>query len=157
VQEELLIEAGRVPTPVEQELLQRVAQIVRRCEHELLNPSQPTSQASFNADRRASASSINSSYQATPLPLPTPTVQRFSLAVPPNVTGGEQVYVPIVRADTAPYIPEPTVDFNDVVWNDPPYMFGTGIDWEAVFPPAFEGQYPGSDEPTASFPVAMWT
>ena len=157
VQEELLIEAGQVPTPVEQQLLQHVAQIVRRCEHDLLNQAQPPSTPSFNPDRRASASSINSSYQATPLPAATPAFQRPSLAVPSTMTGREHGYDSIVDPDAVPYIPEPTMEFGDVVWNDPPYVFGTGINWEAVFPPAPETQYLGSDEAATNFSVPMWT
>ncbi|KAI4645462.1 uncharacterized protein J4E78_009372 [Alternaria triticimaculans] len=157
VQEELLMESGQVPTPIEQQLLQRVAQIVRRCEHDLLNQAQPPSSPPSNPDRRASASSINSSYQATPLPAATPAFQRPSLAVPTNVTGRERRYDSLVEADAAPYIPEPTMEFGDVVWNDPPYVFGTGINWEAVFPPAPETQYLGSDEVATNFSVPMWT
>jgi hypothetical protein len=150
------MEAGQVPTPVEQQLLQRVAHIVRRCERDLLNQAQPPSAPSFNTDRRASASSMDSSYQATPLPSHTPIPSQL-LEVPPNATGQEQGYVSVVEQGSAPYIPEPAVEFGDVVWNDPPYVFGTGINWEAVFPCEPQMQYLGSDEPARNFPVSMWT
>lgn len=111
--------------------MQRVAQIVRRCEQDLLNQAQPTS---FNPTRRSSVISISSAPHAPPLPEPTP----------------------IVEPDAPSFIPEPTIDWGS--WNYPSYNpFGLGIDWEAAFPSEPEMQYTGSDETAASFLVPMRT
>ena len=110
--------------------MQRVAQIVRRCEQDLLNQAQPTSS---NPTRRSSGISISVPH-APPLPEPTP----------------------IVEPDAPSFIPEPTIDWGS--WNYPSYNpFGLGIDWEAAFPSGSQMQYTGSDETAASFLVPMRT
>lgn len=164
VQEELYAEAERMPSPVEQQLLQRVAQIVRRCEHELLNQARPTYTADFNTDRRASASSsIGSSYQATPASALSPTAtttttQRPSTPVAPVQVSHNQTHATMALQGTMQYIPEPTVDFSQVVWDDQSYnQFSLGIDWDDVFSSAPELQYRDSGEPTAAFSRPMWT
>ncbi|CAN9428209.1 unnamed protein product [Alternaria alternata] len=130
VHQELLVEAGQVPSPVEREIMQRVAQIVRRCEQDLLNQAQPTSS---NPTRRSSGISISAPH-APPLPEPTP----------------------IVEPDAPSFIPEPTINWGS--WNYSSYNpFGLGIDWEAAFPSELEMQYTGSDETAASFLVPMRT
>ncbi|KAH6216553.1 hypothetical protein HBI42_126390 [Parastagonospora nodorum] len=68
VQQELLSTAGQLPHPVEHQLLHQVANIVRRCEEELLNPLTRTSlDAPPLSSRRASDTSTLSSWsQHTP-------------------------------------------------------------------------------------------
>ncbi|KAG9194981.1 hypothetical protein G6011_00101 [Alternaria panax] len=151
VHQELLIEAGQVPSTVEQELMQRVARIVRRCEQDLLNQAQP---ASFNTTRRGSAFSTNSAPDATPLLESTLTVQRPSPVVPSHVSGRNQGYATAGGVDAASFIPEHTVDWGS--WDYPSYNpFGLGIDWEAAFPSGSEVQSNGGDDSSTSFSVVM--
>jgi hypothetical protein len=159
VQEELYAEAEQIPSPVEQQLLQRVAQIVRRCEHDLLNQSHPPHNTSFNTDRRASASSIGSSYQATPASaLSPPTSQSHPPPVAPVSVLQDPVHGPMTLQDTAQYIPELPVDIPQVVWDDESYnTFGLGIDWDDVFPCAPSLQYRSGDGPVTAFSKPMWT
>jgi hypothetical protein len=146
VHQELLLEAGQMPSPVEQELMQRVAQIVRRCESDLLNQAQPPT---FMPGRRSSANSINSSYRATPIPEPAAS----SLVGPLDAGGRGQGYG---LPDVPPLIPEPVVDWGH--WEYPSYNpFGLGIDWEAAFPSASGMQFTGGDEAATSFLVPMRT
>ena len=159
MQEELYAEAEQMSNSVEQQLLQRVAQIVRRCEHELVNQARP---ADFNTDRRPSASSIGSSYLATPAsalsPPTTATTQRPSTPVAPVQVYNNQSHTAVALQGTMQYIPEPTADFSQVVWDDQSYNpFSLGIDWDDVFSSAPDLQYRSSDEPTVVYSRAMWT
>jgi hypothetical protein len=153
VQEELSIEAGLVPSPVEQQLLRRVAHIIRRCEHDLLNQAQPPATPSFNTDRRASASSRGSSYQASSVSAHASLVeQRTSLSLPPASFGQSNALAP------TEYASETTVDVAPIVWDDQSYnAFSLGIDWESIFPPAPDTQYTSGGELAASFSAPMWT
>ena len=153
VQEELFVEAGQVPSPVEQQLLQRVAHIIRRCEHDLLNQAQPPATPSFNPDRRASASSIDSSYQVTSVLAHAQSVaQRPPLSVPQSPFSHSDLLTP------TEYTPETTVDFEPIIWDDHQYIaFSLGIDWEGVFPPSLDTQYGSGGEPAASLSAPMWT
>ncbi|KAF1830104.1 hypothetical protein BDW02DRAFT_573353 [Decorospora gaudefroyi] len=149
VQQELLVEAGQVPGHVEQQILQRVAHIIRRCEHDLLNQARPPPTPSFNSDRRSSASSLGSSYQPTPMPTP----------ILPEVHGPIDS-VPFGSILPLAYASEPAVDFAPVAWDDQSYnAFSLGIDWEGVFPPgpAPEAQYAGGGEAISVFAAPMWT
>lgn len=155
-----------MPSPVEQQLLQRVAQIVRRCEHELINQARPTLTAHFNIDRRPSASSIGSSYQATPASALSPpttttvaTTQRPCTPVAPDQVYNNQTNATMALQGTMQYIPEPAADFSQMGWDDQPYNpFSLGIDWDDVFSSASNLQYRSSDEHNAAvFSRPMWT
>ncbi|KAH7555043.1 hypothetical protein BM1_07704 [Bipolaris maydis] len=152
VQEELHSEAEQMPSLVEQQLLQRVAEIIHRCEQGLLNQSHPHHTSDFNTDRRASASSIGSSYQATPASAPSPPpLQSDSIPVAPVLGSQGHILVPMTFQDTAQYIPEPIVDFTQTVYNDQPYdTFSLGIDWDDVFSPLQDMQYRKSSELVAN-------
>ncbi|EUC29414.1 hypothetical protein COCCADRAFT_8373 [Bipolaris zeicola 26-R-13] len=159
VQEELHMEAEQMPSPVEQQLLQRVAQIIRRCEEDLLNQSHPPHTADFNTGRRASASSIGSSHQATPASAPSPPpFQSDLIPVAPVLGSQDHILVPMTLQDTAQYIPEPIVDFTQLVYDDQPYdTFSLGIDWEDVFSPVQDMQCRKSSEPGTTCPRFMFT
>lgn len=145
--------------PVEQQLLQRVAEIIHRCEQDLLNQSQPPHSSDFNADRRASASSIGSSYQVTPASAPSPPpFQSDSIPVAPVLGSHDHILVPMTFQDTAQYIPEPIVDFTQMVYDDQPYdTFSLGIDWDHVFSPAQNMQCRKSGEAGTTCPKFMFT
>lgn len=68
VQQELLNTAGQLPHPVEHQLLHQVANIVRRCEEELLNPLARTSLDAppLSSRRTSDTSSLSSWSQHTP-------------------------------------------------------------------------------------------
>jgi hypothetical protein len=143
-----------VPSPVEQQLLQRVAHIIRRCEHELLNQAQPPTSPSYNPDRRASASSIGSSHQATPSITHAPSIaQRQSLPIPTMSFGHGNL------SEVLEDVSQPMVDFPSIVWDDQPYnsAFSLGIDWEGIFPASSDTQYTSNGDPVASFSAPMWT
>lgn len=152
-----------MPSPVEQQLLQRVAQIVRRCEHELVNHARPTYPTDFNTDRRPSASSIGSSHLATPAsalsPPTTATTQRPCTPVAPVQVYNNQTHTAMALQGTMQYIPEPTADFSQVAWDDQLSYnpFSLGIDWDDVFSSAPNLQYRSSDEPPVPFSRPMWT
>lgn len=160
VQEELLVEAGNVPNPVEQELLQRVAGIIRRCEHELLNQAQPSSMDGLNAERRASGSSTSSSYQATPTHVPTSLAQASSFSAPQTLSDNRHLHVPVINGPTqySAQLPESTTSFGHTAWNNQSCPnFSLGINWEEVFPFGAEMQYRSSDEPGPLFSPPVWT
>ncbi|KAF1938827.1 hypothetical protein EJ02DRAFT_270547 [Clathrospora elynae] len=158
VHEELLIEVGQVPGPIEQQLLQRVAQIIRRCEHELLSQGQPSPTLGFCSDRRASNSSIASvgSVAAGSLQV-TPVLARVHAMAHSHVNLPQYPIPP--TQETMQHIPDPTVDFSQVVWDDQTYSaFSLGIEWDGIFPPAPETQQPGnSNEFFTAFSAMKWT
>ena len=159
VHEELLSEAGQLTSPAEQQLMQRVAQIIRRCEQDLLTQAQPSSTGSFNAARRHSDGSMDSSYQATPAPpFSPPAVQRGSTMGVPGLAQDDRLRVPVTPADHLPYVPEPTGGLQQASWEGQPYdLFGTGIDWVELFPPSQGLQYGDCDEPLVAFSTPMYT
>ncbi|RMZ67253.1 Nicotinate-nucleotide diphosphorylase [Pyrenophora seminiperda CCB06] len=161
VQEELLIEAGNVPNPVEQGLLQRVAGIIRRCEDELLNQAQSLSIHSLNTERRASGSSTSSSYQATPpAHVPTSSGHELSFSAPQMYSENRHGYVPVIN-DMTQYLPkhaEPVTSFGHAGWDAQSCSgFSLGINWEEVFPFGDEMLYRNSKKPGPLFSASVWT
>ncbi|CAE7195270.1 hypothetical protein CFE70_007554 [Pyrenophora teres f. teres 0-1] len=158
VQEELLVEAGNVPNPVEQELLQRVAGIIRRCEHELLNQAQAPSIQSIHTERRASGGSTSSSHQATSALVPRSSAQGSSFSAPQPLS--DHLNVPIIDHPTENMSqpPESTNGFGHAAWNSQLWAdFSTGINWEEVFPLGSGIQYRSSDETGPLFSPPVWT
>ena len=160
VQEELFNEAGNVPNPVEQELLQRVAGIIRRCEQELLNQAQPPGIHDLNSERRASGSSTSSSNQATPIHIAASSTQGPSFPAPLLLPDNRHLHVPVINHSTQ-YMsqpPESTASLaNTNLDNQSWPIFSLGINWEEEFPFGGEMQYRSSDEPGPLFSPPVWT
>lgn len=150
VHEELLLTADRESGPVEQRLLQQVAQIVRRCEDELLNGHRQSLSVP-DLDRRPSVDSAASSLRSVshtaagpsslplPAPMPAPIAHPSALESAQNNTtwlpecGYNSTYD---GPSNDQVLSEPAggIVFAPVVWHDQTYgTFGAGIDWEAVF------------------------
>lgn len=167
VQDELFATAERVPSPIEQQLLQRVAQIIRNCEQELLSAHATTENAA--SDRRVSTTSsasmmsmMSSSEQVTPahtptfLPVEGSTIPQQTLPrIYVETSRSLQIAAPgTVHCGLTQYLPEPTVDFTPIIWDDPTYE---ALDWDGIFPPGSEDQDAGSNEVLGDFTPPMYT
>ncbi|KAF2854943.1 hypothetical protein T440DRAFT_464263 [Plenodomus tracheiphilus IPT5] len=152
VQAELFATAEQVPGPMEQQLLQRVAQIVRDCEEDLLR----TNTAVVNIpppDRRGSTTSTlsmlstaSSSGHATPASV-QPVRQPTPKCPPPQLP-----------CAPAPVHSDPTFEFPPVIWDD--WINGTfslGIDWDDTFPPGSGAQNSEDAGSFAGFSAPMYT
>lgn len=144
VQDELFATANHVPNPVEQQLLHRVAGIIRRCEDDILNPHASPALIPLTADRRPSTVSTISTISEHVAPLPVPSSYINSSAAPQ----GNEWNMDHCSADAArdvPEVVESMVDFNPVIWLDPAdNVFSLGIDWEGIFPPGSHNHMLGS-------------
>jgi len=96
VQQELMSTAGQLPHPVEHQLLHQVANIVRRCEEELLDPLARTSfdAPPLSSRRTSDTSSLSSWSQHTPYhpnsihyDLNNPRSSRLPIQSPTHVDG----------------------------------------------------------------------
>ncbi|KAF2031671.1 hypothetical protein EK21DRAFT_35713, partial [Setomelanomma holmii] len=138
VQQELVTTAGQLPGPVEQQLLQQVAQIIRRCEDELLSSfDTSTLPVPSLSDRRTSTTSTLSStstqpvtHNEQPAPLNANTSRIMSLSVT-AVTDPPDPTTPRRRQ------PEQQTSFRAVPWDHAPAPTPSSewIDWDAIFPP----------------------
>lgn len=171
VQAELFAEAEQMPGPVEQRLLQRVAQIIRNCEEDLLRVD------TFAADvqipeRRGSIgstlsmlSTTSSSGHATPAhtqpvhcPPPLFTHQLPTLGYRPNPDNFTVNQPTDVSCSPAEQCTQPPVVFTPVTWDDSTYdTFGLGIDWDDIFTPGLEALHTGTMEPFAGIPTPVYT
>ncbi len=148
VQEELLSTAGQTSGPVEQQLLRQVADIIRRCETELLQPAAqepaflPSSsvdafasserRTSYSSTTSAESSLISSSYHHHHL---NPTSHSFSPLRQDSCTSNN-LQVPQQHQYGPPAaVNEPAINFGPVDW-EPSYSgaFGEGLDWDVIFP-----------------------
>lgn len=169
VQAELFATADRVPGPVEQQLLQRVAHIIRNCEEDLLRSDTSTADVPATYRRGSTTSTLSmfstasSSGHATPAnaypvqyPLPLYPPQQLTQGAGPD-TGHLTVDQPLnVVCDPARQPSESIVDFTPIIWDDSTYStFSLSIDWDGIFPPESEAQNPGSAEPFAGLTVSM--
>ncbi|KAF1844509.1 uncharacterized protein K460DRAFT_309456 [Cucurbitaria berberidis CBS 394.84] len=166
VQEELLITAGQVPGPIEQQLLQRVAQIIRRCENDLLNLPEPSIENAMLPDRLANSTSTTTPSVSTDphshthfTAMSAPTSRSIPRAAPFNSATLEAN-----RSNTATmqvrarYITEPAVNITPVVWDEQIYdTFDDGIDWDMVFMREPEIQHSGGNGPLTALATPMWT
>ncbi|CAO2648652.1 Nn.00g079190.m01.CDS01 [Neocucurbitaria sp. VM-36] len=170
VQEELFITAGQMPGPVEQQLLQQVAHIIRRCEDDLLNPPEPTVENAIPPDRRSSDTSAASTGSTgidshrnlipTPRPAPFPAAGPSSSVplVPFNRLELETDRYQSPAADVRTrYTPEPIVEFTPVIWDEQTYRAFDSIEWELTFPPAQQIQPTNTNGPWTAFSAPMWT
>lgn len=166
MQQELVSTAGQLLGPVEQQLLQQVAQIIRRCEDDLLNSFETSAQpVPLLSDRRTSTTSTVSTSSTQPQSHPESTA--------PPAMEAPQVASPSGPAFTDPSNPthngswytapgprrrepEPAVHFRSVPWDhtSAPTPSSEWIDWDAIFPP---GPDTVCIEPVPSLSVPLWT
>jgi hypothetical protein len=163
VQVELVQTASRIPSPAEQSLLAQVADIVRRCETDLLNSFDASTLPvpSLDGSRRSSATQETTpSRQATPFhePLVPPTYREDQGMLSPLQTQRQQhpAHQSAWPLDPLTYQPEPTqpVLFNPVYWEH----LASRNEWDqyALIPPVEDSC---GEENFADFQggVGMWT
>ena len=175
VQDELLTTAGDISGPVEQQLLRQVADIIRRCERELLRPAEaslgdvPTSERRTSYGSTTSAGSVISSpHPMMPIGPPALGLGRRAMHILPsrppqdtcNITTPPYGSAATPMPGSAPvqYMAEPAVEFMPIVWDEQTYSaFGDSLDWDTVFSVGPHGQGPGSEtEPFSTISAPMY-
>jgi hypothetical protein len=153
VQAELITAAEQTPGPIEQQLLQQVAGIIRRCEDELLSSFEgPDAMAPSLTDRRGStisnASTNSTRPDATSMPAPSNPHNHHSS----EISGQWQHYQNHIQDTPAQPVAPAQVPPSQTPSTD-------WIDWDAIFPPGCDGQLQGqiSNEPFVGFSDSMWT
>ncbi|KAF2826317.1 hypothetical protein CC86DRAFT_27981 [Ophiobolus disseminans] len=163
IQQELTTTAGQLPGAVEQQLLRQVAQIIRRCEDDMLNSfDASTLLVPSLTDRRSSDTSTLSNISTQPgTQVPTPAAERNMGSLPSQE-------IPPIDTDTLIPTwhnhwqssfrpPEQPIHLTSVPRDAPPTQTPTSdwIDWDAIFPSAPPDS--SCTEPFSAFSVPMWT
>ncbi|KAI8943432.1 hypothetical protein NX059_001442 [Plenodomus lindquistii] len=167
VQAELFATADQVPSPVEQQLLQRVAHIIRNCEEDLLRTNSAPAGISLPDQRRSSTTSTlsmlstaSSSGHATPHAANAYPLQYTTTLHPPPVQADYLTVdrQPSIACGPAPYPSEPTINIPPLIWDDTTYNpFSLGIEWDRVFPSGLNTQIDENAESLIEFSVPMYT
>ncbi|KAF2118642.1 hypothetical protein BDV96DRAFT_360518 [Lophiotrema nucula] len=155
IRRELFATAEQEAGPVEQGLLRQVAEIIRRCETELLDAFYGTS-----AQHVAANASLSQ-------PPETPTTAPIPLSRPAPPASHHQQPAPVsrdsLRPDAALHMPRGLPDAAQYP-NDAPMDFPAGwddsfqwIDWNAVFPPGPELQAAERNEPAPLLSTPVWS
>lgn len=165
VQQELTSTAEQLSGPVQQQLLQQVASIIRRCEEDLLNSFDATNLAvPVLSYRRASDTSTLSTVSGQHTPQ-NPTLMNGNLG-PPGSTARLQYPVPdTTYADSFTWPEEPSHQrvaleqqgrFRSVMWDQPQSLdpIAEWIDIDAMIPPTINACGNGHYE---DFSVATWS
>jgi hypothetical protein len=162
VQHELVNTAGQLSGPVEQQLLRQVAQIIRRCEDDLLSSFDTSSMIVPSlVNRRASDTSTASTLSTQPTPSSTapmpaqPRVSRLTTSFPPPVPNAMDSAAWQEQAGRTQRAPEQQGQIGPGPWDQPSTQTPSSewIDWDAIFPP------PNSacNEAFTGFSMPMWT
>jgi hypothetical protein len=159
VQQELFSTANQHPGPVEQQLLRQVADIIRRCEDDLLSSFEPSNLFVPPLSDRRSSDTSTISDRASLIQTPAPEPRRDSeMAIQSSrATESAASGMPVVRHEYQQSSPEPPVQFRSTPWDVAPAQTPSSewIDWDAIFPSAPAES--GCNAAPPFFSVPMWT
>lgn len=145
--------AEHTPGPIEQQLLQQVAGIIRRCEDELLNSFEGLdAMAPALTDRRSSiistASTISTRPDATTMSAPS-DLRDHAAVDASGLWQQTQTHLQSTPPQPGQITQIPTSQTPSSDW----------IDWDVIFPPGCDGQLPDhiSTGLFMGFSEPMWT